>query len=119
MLLQRADALQPVTTAQELRKMQAAVAATFIRENVAEYAVKLVAATRSSPLVIRGGSPRATISVVALAKAWARLQGRDFVIPEDVKAAFLQAVPHRILARGNENAAARCIGRWVRPPKAK
>ena len=119
MLLRCIDQLQQVTTAQELIKMQEVTAATYMKETVAEYAVRLMAATRKSVFVIRGGSPRATLSVVALAKAWARLQGRDFVTPEDVKAAFLQAVPHRILARGNECAAVRRIARWVRPPKVK
>lgn len=119
MLLQCVDGLQQVTTAQELIKMQEIVAATYIKETVVEYAVRLMAATRRSAFVIRGGSPRATLSVVALAKAWARLQGRDFVIPGDVKAAFLHAVPHRILARGEEKAAVGRIVRWVRPPKVQ
>lgn len=119
MLLQCVGGLQQATTAQELIKMQEIAAATYIKEAVAEYAVRLMAATRRSAFVVRGGSPRATLSVVALAKAWARLQGRDFVIPEDVKAAFLHAVPHRILARGEENAAMGRIVRWVRPPKVQ
>ena len=117
MLLQGFDGLQQAVSAQALIEMQDAAAATYIRETVTEYAVRLMTATRRSLFITRGGSPRATLSVVALAKAWARLQGRDFVIPEDVQAAFLRGVSHRILAKGNGDA---CLGRivkWVRPPK--
>lgn len=115
MLLQQVGPLRQVITMEELKKLQMLVADTYVKENVAEYGVKLVAATRKSPFILRGASPRATCSVMALAKTWARLQGRDFVIPEDVQKAFLQAVPHRIVARGNADL--RWIVRWVRPPK--
>ncbi|MBQ8768343.1 MAG: MoxR family ATPase [Oscillospiraceae bacterium] len=118
MLLQPGAQIRPVLTAEELRQLQAEVADTYVKETVADYAVRLMAATRKNVQILRGGSPRATLSVVALAKARARLQGRDFVIPEDVKAAFLQGVSHRILARGDENACLRRIVRRVRPPKS-
>ncbi len=117
MVLQSGGELRQVIAPEELVEMQQAVTATYIKENVAEYAVNLVAATRRAPFILRGGSPRATRSVVALSKAWARLQGRDFVIPEDVQAAFLRGVAHRILTRGNPETCLRRIARWVRPPK--
>ncbi len=117
MLLQSETKMNPVVTTEELIKMQDAVAATYVKPTVAEYAVKLVAATRKSPFILQGGSPRATLSVAVLAKAWARLQGRDFVIPEDVQAAFCNSVSHRISARGNADAALRRMIRLVRPPK--
>ena len=117
MLLRADTKMHPVVTSEELRKMQETVADTYVKPAVAEYAIKLVAATRKSPFILQGGSPRATLSVLALAKAWARLQGRDFVIPEDVQAAFYNGVSHRISARGNGQAALRRIVRWVRPPK--
>ncbi|MBQ7817459.1 MAG: MoxR family ATPase [Oscillospiraceae bacterium] len=118
MVLRQGGELLQAATAEDLVKMQQAVADTYIKENVAEYAVRLVAATRRSPFVLRGASPRATLSVVAMAKAWAQLQGRDFVIPEDVQQAFLCAVPHRILAH-NADACLRRIVRRVRPPKLR
>ena len=117
MLLQPEAKMNPVVNAEELIKMQETVADTYVKPAVAEYAVKLVSATRKSPFILQGGSPRAMLSVVALAKAWARLQGRDFVIPEDVQAAFCNGVSHRISVRGNGNAALRRLVRWVRPPK--
>lgn len=117
MVLQRVGELLQAATAEDLAKMQQTVADTYVKENVAEYAVRLVAATRRSPFILRGASPRVTLSVVAMAKAWAQLQGRNFVIPEDVQAAFLQGAEHRILAKGDGAACLRRIVRWVRPPK--
>ena len=117
LLLRPAEDPQPVITASELMRLQSVAADTYVKETVADYGVRLVASTRKSPLILRGGSPRATISVMALAKAWARLQGRDFVTPEDVQASFLRCLPHRILARGNPGAALRMVSNFVRKPK--
>ena len=96
MLLQGFDGLQQAVSAQALIEMQDAAAATYIRETVTEYAVRLMTATRRSLFITRGGSPRATLSVVALAKAWARLQGRDFVKPDDVKEIAVNTLHHRL-----------------------
>jgi MoxR-like ATPase len=82
------------------------VADTYIKNDVVKYIVELIAATRSSADILQGASPRATLSVAAMAKAIARLQGRDYVIPEDVSSVFVGTVAHRIfltpaaLARG-------------------
>lgn len=108
---------RPVLTAEEIVQLQQQAEHTYLSEAVADYGVRLMGATRKTPALLRGGSPRATLSVMALAKAWARLQGRDFVIPEDVQAAFLQGVPHRVLARGNANACLRRLVKWVQLPR--
>jgi MoxR-like ATPase len=117
LILQPGGKMKPVT--EELVQMQAEVAATYVSEAVADYAVRLMAATRKSFGILRGGSPRATRSVAAVAKAWAQLQGRDFVIPEDVQQAFLRCVPHRILAKGDADACLRRIVRRVRRPEMR
>jgi len=90
------DNLTPVLTAQALAELQDQVAATFLHEQVAEYVVALVDATRHNDYILRGASPRATLSIVALAKATARLQDRDYVTPRDVQAVFSQTVSHRL-----------------------
>ena len=54
-------------------------------------------ATRNQEWILRGGSPRATLSVTAMAKAIARLRGRDYVIPQDVQEVFPITVAHRLL----------------------
>ena len=91
------DSLTPVLTGKELAALQDRVAATFIQDQVAEYVVSLVDATRHNEYILRGASPRATLSIVALAKATAQLQGRDYVTPRDVQNVFSQAIAHRLL----------------------
>ena len=77
--------------------MQDAVSQTHIEEEVVDYAVRLIDATRKSPSLLRGASPRATLSVVAVAKAVAQLRGRDYVTPRDIQEVFLKTVAHRLL----------------------
>lgn len=101
MLLQRQgqdplQQIQPVVSARELVQMQQAVADTFVSEEIAGYVVELVDATRRSALLLRGGSPRATLAATAMAKAVAQLRGRDYVVPKDVQEAFVTAVAHRL-----------------------
>jgi len=91
------DKLTPVITQKGLAALQDQVAATFLQDRVAEYVVALIDATRHNAYILRGASPRATLSVVALAKAMARLQGRDYVTPRDVQSVFPQAIAHRLL----------------------
>ena len=64
-----------------------------------EYIVKLVARTRSWPAVSLGGSPRAAISLMLFAKGMAAIEGRDFLIPDDVKAAALPILRHRLVLK--------------------
>ena len=77
--------------------MQEEVAATFVGEPVVSYIVDLIGATRSHEQLSRGASPRATLAVTAMAKAVARLRGRDYVVPVDVKEVFVTTVAHRLL----------------------
>ena len=76
--------------------MQALVADTHVSEEIAKYVVTLIDATRRSELLNRGASPRATLSVIAMAKAVARLRGRDYVVPKDVQEVFICTVAHRL-----------------------
>lgn len=89
--------MKPVLTAGELAAMRETVARTYVSELLMQYIVDLVNATRNSPLVTQGASPRATLAVTAMAKAVARLRGRDYVIPGDVWEVFTQTVAHRLL----------------------
>ena len=102
----RVEAVRPVMDGQGLLRAQAAVCAVYASDAVLRYAVRLVRATREHPLLERGGSPRATIALVQLARAAAWLDGRDFVAPEDVAGRFLAALRHRV----RRSAAARAEG---------
>ena len=90
-------ALTAILQPADVTAMQQEVAATFIGEPVVQYIVSLINATRDHPQLLRGASPRATLAVTAMAKAIARLRGRDFVIPKDVQEVFLPTVAHRLL----------------------
>ena len=90
------DTLTPLLTSQTLVAMQEEVANTYINETVVRYIVELITATRKDEQLARGASPRATLSVTAVAKAVARLRGRDYVTPRDVQEVFLRTVAHRV-----------------------
>ena len=90
------QAMLPVLSKEELLQLQAQVEQTYVGNVVVKYVVDLIHATRNHPCIRLGASPRATLAVIALSKAVAQLRGRDFVTPEDVKSAFLQAIPHRL-----------------------
>lgn len=90
----------PVLPRQRLCQMQQQVADTFLSDSVIAYMVSLVDATRSSEWLFRGASPRATLSLAAMAKSIAQLRGRDYVVPGDVKEVFLPTLSHRLLLSG-------------------
>ena len=97
---QSGNPLQSVTalmTRENLAALQETVAQTFMSDVVVAYLVDLVSATRDHEDILRGASPRATLSVTAMAKAVARLRGRDYVIPNDVKEVFSHTIAHRLI----------------------
>lgn len=109
MLLQRQDGdplqqVEMVVDAAALAVMQQQVAQTHVAKEIAEYVVKLIDATRTSDALLRGASPRATLSVIALAKAVAQLQGRDYVVPKDVQEVFSHAIAHRVQSAPGQDA---------------
>jgi len=96
---QKADPLEhlkPLFSVETLIALRRQVAETYIKNNVVKYIVDLITATRKHPDILQGASPRATLSVASMAKAIAQLQGRDYVIPEDVRSIFVGTIAHRI-----------------------
>ena len=91
--------LAAVTDAEQLVQMQASVEQVTVHDDVLGYVVSLAAATRTHPKVVVGASPRAELDLVQLARARAVLDGRDYVLPEDVKALAVPAIGHRISLR--------------------
>ena len=86
-----------VVTREELLRMQQAVSRVYLKDTVVNYIVALIQLTRQHSQIARGASPRATLAVAAMAKATAVLNGRDYVLPEDVKTVFAGTVAHRLL----------------------
>ena len=89
--------LEPLMSRENLIAMQDEVAKTYVNETVVRYIVALIDATRNHSQILRGASPRATLSVTAVARAVAQLRGRDYVTPRDVQEVFLRIIGHRLL----------------------
>ena len=91
------EKIEQVADAAQLSAMQRECAAVYINDDVIHYLISLVAATRTHPQILRGGSPRATLSLTAMSKAAAYVRGRDFVVPQDVASVFSRVMEHRLL----------------------
>lgn len=88
--------LQAALSPEKLIQLQQAVRKVKISDAIAEYVLALVEATRAQGLFALGLSPRSGLAIVSAAKAWAFLQGRDYLLPEDVKAVFESVASHRL-----------------------
>lgn len=86
-----------VVTREALVAMQEEASQVYMKEALIDYAVSLIGATRTHEALTRGASPRATLSLTAMAKAAAYVQGRDYVVPKDIQAVFTGTVAHRLL----------------------
>jgi MoxR-like ATPase len=91
--------LDPVVDGPTVLAMQAALEDVAVEDSIGRYIVDLAAATRAHPQVLVGASPRGSLALLLLSRARAALDGRDYVIPEDVKAVALPALAHRITLR--------------------
>ena len=91
--------LEPIANAARVVAAQRAIELVHVAESLGRYMVELTAATRSSPRVQVGASPRGTLALLKLSRAKAAVAGRDFVTPEDVKAVAVPALAHRLILR--------------------
>ena len=89
--------VDPVVSAEELAEAVASVAEARLQDDIIAYIVDIIRATRTSPALETGASPRAAAALATAARARAALDGRDFVIPDDVKLLALPALRHRVL----------------------
>ncbi|WP_440466624.1 AAA family ATPase [Pseudomonas sp. YH-1] len=88
--------LEPVLDPQELQALQGEVLEVRASDALVDYVLRLVEATRSQPAFALGLSPRGSLALLAAARAWALLAGRDYVIPEDVQAVLPSVAGHRL-----------------------
>ena len=91
--------LSPVVDAATLISMQRALEQVHVSDAIAGYIVDLVTATRDSKQLAVGASPRGSLALLKLSRAKAAVDGRDFVVPEDVKAVAVPALAHRLTLR--------------------
>ena len=89
--------LQPVLNGQELLELQKEAASVHLTDEIGKFIVRLAAATRRSRSLKLGASPRAVIALGRCARAWAWLEGRDYVRPDDVLAVVPAVLTHRLV----------------------
>jgi MoxR-like ATPase len=91
------DTLAPVSTSAEVRALITGVRGVFVADALKAYAVDLADATRRSRSVRLGASPRATLQLLRTAKAWAAMEGREYVVPDDLQSLLSPVLAHRLL----------------------
>lgn len=91
------EALEPVAMAHSVVELQQVAAQCHLVENLYEYVLDLVAATRASETLYLGASPRGTLSLIRCAQALATIRGRDYVQPDDLKELAVPILAHRVL----------------------
>lgn len=103
------DAVQPVTSPEEILKWRKEIQSIYVDESLYGYIVSLVQATRSHALVRLPASPRAGISILSLASSFAWMDGRKALKPDDIQKAFLPVMAHRIFCADAESGTAEHI----------
>ncbi len=91
------DDIQPTLTVDEILSMKKQVEQVYMHDLVYQYLVSLVNATRHHQLLALGVSPRGTIALSRMASAYAYMHGRDYVVPDDIAAVFLDVCQHRVI----------------------
>jgi MoxR-like ATPase len=120
------DRIGQVVQAQDIVAAQEAVQEVYVDDLIKRYVVDIVSATRDHPDIYLGASPRGSLALVRTSQARAALAGRDFVIPDDVKAMAAHALAHRIIVSPSarirsveaENIVADVLGRIAVPGAA-
>lgn len=118
----RLGAVAAVVDTTDLLAARSAVAATFVADAIAHFVVDLLEATRRHPRVVLGASTRGGVALVGLAKARAAMDGRHYVVPDDVQAMAVAALAHRLVVdRGGlpagREVVAECLGRVPAPSR--
>jgi MoxR-like ATPase len=90
-------ALKPIITREEFMAIQSCVEEVYVHPHVQQYIVELANRIRHHRQVVIGVSPRGSLALLKLARAWACLQGRGYVVPDDVKVFASNALAHRII----------------------
>ncbi|MCX7708814.1 MAG: MoxR family ATPase [Clostridia bacterium] len=91
--------IQSVCSFEDIKKCREEIQKVEVNEGVINYITSIIRATRNSPSLILGASPRASISLLLVSKTYAAIQGRNFVTPEDIKEMALPVLRHRVLLK--------------------
>lgn len=99
------ESVQQVAVCEDILAMQKEAAKVFMKDEIVAYITRLAIASREHPMVELGISPRGALAVSRMARACAYLKGRDYVVPEDVRAVFVDVCGHRLLLSQKAKAA--------------
>lgn len=113
------DALKPVVSPDDILALQEQVRRVRVDPAIADYVLDLIEATRSHPEVLLGASTRAALSLYRAAQAFAITAGRDYVVPDDVKALAEPVLAHRLVSRGWAKGGLPDAGPFIREIMAK
>ena len=97
--------LQPVASAQDILALQAQLPDVYVEPALVEYIVGIVNETRRWDGVLTGASPRGSIALMQASCALAMLRGRNYVLPDDIKAMAMHVLPHRMIMKNRSGAA--------------
>jgi MoxR-like ATPase len=93
----KTDIIKSVLNAAQVAKFQQQVQEIIIEKHLINYIAQIVTSTRENPFLYLGASPRASLSILQSSKAFAAMQGRDFVTPEDIKRSAIPVLQHRVI----------------------
>ncbi|MBO4830951.1 MAG: MoxR family ATPase [Oscillospiraceae bacterium] len=119
--------LEPVLTGEEVLELQKAAADVRVTDEVMRYIIRIISETRKNKSLTLGASPRATIALASCARAWALLEGRDYVTPQDVQAVAPYVLTHRLVLSLEASMSSvtvsgilkECVNRVAAPPVLK
>ncbi len=103
--------LQTIANAEQLIEMQRQIEDVFVDEDIEDYMVNLTAQTRNHRQIAVGASPRGTLALLKLSRAWAAIHGRSFVLPDDVKRFVKPALNHRLILQPDLWSTPHAVGR--------
>jgi MoxR-like ATPase len=89
--------IKPILSKKEILDFKQLVSQVIVEDSLLKYISDIILATRNSPAVFLGASPRASVALLNATKAYALLQGRDFIIPDDIKYIAVPVLQHRLL----------------------
>ncbi len=94
---EKTSLIKGIVTAEQIDKFQKQVSDILVEKNLIKYIGQLVYATRENPFLYLGASPRASLAILQASKAFAAMQGRDFVTPDDIKRSAIPVLQHRVI----------------------
>ena len=105
--------IEPILTKDEILKIQDEITKVYVSDKIADYILDIVWATRESKYLEAGLSTRGTLAIVSAAKTNAYFEGRDYVIPEDIKKLYPYVIPHRLIFKPEFEAQKQEIVKWI------